>query len=145
VLASGAAIGRRWPAPDGINPARALFDAADAGDPSAVAVRHEVAQHLASAVLLLILTLDVEVVVLGLLVPQAVSANDVQTRVQATAAGMASKLSGSSQASSDVKSGSLGLPLTAGTTTVPKEVEADDAALMRDTLQKLAEAVRDAA
>ena len=65
VLASGAAISRRWQAPDGVNPARALFDAADLGDPAAIAVRDEVARHLASAVRLLVLTLDVEVVVLG--------------------------------------------------------------------------------
>ena len=65
MLASGAAISRRWPAPDGGNPARALFDAADLGDPSAIAVRDEVAHDLASAVRLLVLTLDVDVVVLG--------------------------------------------------------------------------------
>lgn len=65
MLASGAAIARRWPASDGLSPARALFDAADRGDPAAVAARDDVAHHLAAAVRLLVLTLDVEVVVLG--------------------------------------------------------------------------------
>lgn len=65
VLASGAAISRRWSAPDGASPARALFDAADDGDPAAVTIRDEIAGHLAAAVRLLVLTLDVEVVVLG--------------------------------------------------------------------------------
>lgn len=65
VLASGAAISRRWPALDGVNPSRALFDAADHGDPDAIVVRDDVARHLASAVRLLVLTLDVDVVVLG--------------------------------------------------------------------------------
>ena len=64
-LASGAAISRRWFAPDGENPSLALFDAADHGDPAAVVVRDDVAGHLAAAVRLLVLTLDVEVVVLG--------------------------------------------------------------------------------
>jgi predicted NBD/HSP70 family sugar kinase len=65
VLASGASISRRWSTEDGTNSARALFDAADAGDPAARAVRDEIAAHLAAAVRLLVLTLDVEVVVLG--------------------------------------------------------------------------------
>jgi glucokinase len=65
VLASGAAISRRWPSADGVSPARSLFDAADHGDPAAIIVRDEVAGHLASAVRMLVLTLDVEVVVLG--------------------------------------------------------------------------------
>jgi signal transduction histidine kinase len=69
----------------------------------------------------------VEAVVLGLLVPQAVSASDLQTRVQATAAGMATKLSGSTLDSFTVKSGSTALPLTGTTSTVPTEVQADDA------------------
>jgi predicted NBD/HSP70 family sugar kinase len=48
-----------------VNPAQALFDAADLGEPEAITVRDEVAGHLAAAVRMLVLTLDVEVVVLG--------------------------------------------------------------------------------
>ncbi|HZI97116.1 MAG TPA: ROK family protein [Actinomycetales bacterium] len=65
VLASGTAISRRWPVPDGGNAAFSLFDAADGGDPEASRIRDEVADHLAAAVRLLVLTLDVELVVLG--------------------------------------------------------------------------------
>ena len=65
VLASGSAIARRWPSPDGLPAAQALFRAADAGDPAARRIRAEVVGHLAGAVRLLVLTLDVGVVVLG--------------------------------------------------------------------------------
>lgn len=63
-LASGAALAARWPSRDR-PPAQALFDAADAGDPRAVAVRDRFAGHLADAVRLVALTVDPEVVVLG--------------------------------------------------------------------------------
>lgn len=64
-LASGSAIAAAWPKSDGVAPASALFAAAAAGDPAAVAVRDTFAGHLAAAVRLLVLTCDVETVVLG--------------------------------------------------------------------------------
>ena len=64
-LASGSAIAAAWPSADGLPPATALFAAAAAGDPSAVAVRDGFAEHVASAVRLLVLTCDAETVVLG--------------------------------------------------------------------------------
>jgi glucokinase len=66
VLASGAAIAARWPSGDGeITAAASLLAAAEAGDPGAVALRDEVAGHLAGAVALLAQTVDPEVIVLG--------------------------------------------------------------------------------
>ncbi len=81
-LGSGSAIARAWPVDgpragrrsgsrsgagsgSGEGPAHGLFRAATAGDLKAVAVRDEVAGHLASAVQLLVLTVDADVVVLG--------------------------------------------------------------------------------
>lgn len=64
-LASGSAIAAAWPVADGTSAANALFDAADSGDPAAVAVRDRFATHVAAAVRLLVLTCDVETVVLG--------------------------------------------------------------------------------
>ena len=66
-VASGSAIAARWPG-DGDSAsgaADALFGAAEAGDPRAVAVRDEVAGYLAGAVRILALTVDVDLVVLG--------------------------------------------------------------------------------
>ncbi|WP_088285555.1 ROK family protein [Kineosporia sp. A_224] len=69
-LVSGSAIARAWPvepealAP-GEGPSHALFRAAAAGDEKAGQVRDRVADHLAAAVQLLVLTVDVDVVVLG--------------------------------------------------------------------------------
>lgn len=65
VLASGRAIARAWPTADGVHPARALFDAADAGQPAAVQACSRVTGHLAVAVRLLVCTVDVATVVLG--------------------------------------------------------------------------------
>jgi len=70
MLASGSAINARWPVPtDGVSPTihppQALFDAAAAGDPRAVAIRDEVAGHLATAIRMLALTVDVDLFVLG--------------------------------------------------------------------------------
>jgi glucokinase len=59
-LVSGSAIARAWP-----GTAAALFRAASAGDVTAARVRRQVARHLAVAVRLLVLTVDVDVVVLG--------------------------------------------------------------------------------
>lgn len=65
MLASGAALSRAWPV-EGAGPAAsALFAAAAHGDARAVAVRDTFADHVASAVRLLVLTCDVETVVLG--------------------------------------------------------------------------------
>jgi predicted NBD/HSP70 family sugar kinase len=76
-VASGSAIGARWPASAGSDengeatikatqgPATALFAAASAGDPKAIIIRDEVAGYLAAAVRMLALTIDVDLVVLG--------------------------------------------------------------------------------
>jgi glucokinase len=64
-LASGSAIAAAWPGQDGVAPASALFTAAAAGDRRAVGLRDRFADHVASAVRLLVLTCDVETVVLG--------------------------------------------------------------------------------
>jgi glucokinase len=65
-VASGTAITRRWPSSDGAaSAAAALFTAAKGGDRLAVALRDEVAGHLAGAVALIAQTVDPRVVVLG--------------------------------------------------------------------------------
>lgn len=63
-LASGSAVARLWPTADGF-PALALFDAADTGDERAQNVRRTVAGGVASGVRVLVLTADVETVVLA--------------------------------------------------------------------------------
>jgi len=63
-VASGAAIAAAWPVEAG-NAAHALLRAAGDGDPDAVAVAGRIADHLAAAVRLLVLTVDVDTVVLG--------------------------------------------------------------------------------
>jgi glucokinase len=65
LVASGSAIARRWPVDDSRSSAAELFRAASTGHAGAIAVRDELAGHLAEAVLLLTLTMDVELVVLG--------------------------------------------------------------------------------
>ena len=64
-LASGSAIAAAWPVNDGLSPAAALFAAAAGGDARAVRVRDAFGDSVASAVRLLVLTCDVETVVLG--------------------------------------------------------------------------------
>ena len=64
-LASGTAIATAWPVSDGLSPAAALFAAAAGGDARAVLVREAFADAMAAAVRLLVLTCDVETVVLG--------------------------------------------------------------------------------
>jgi predicted NBD/HSP70 family sugar kinase len=64
-LASGSAIAAAWPGADGVPPAQALFAAAQAGDPSAVAVRDRFAAGIAEAVRVLSLAVDPRTVVLG--------------------------------------------------------------------------------
>ena len=63
-LAGGGAIAERW-ARSGALPVRDVFDAADAGDPRARALRAGLAQGVAAAVRVLVLTADVDAVVLG--------------------------------------------------------------------------------
>jgi predicted NBD/HSP70 family sugar kinase len=64
--ASGSAVGAAWPVTDGdVPPPVALFAAADAGDPAAVAVRDTFADAVAAAVRVLVLTTDVAHVVIG--------------------------------------------------------------------------------
>jgi predicted NBD/HSP70 family sugar kinase len=64
LMASGSAIARRWPT-EHPQPAQHLFEAADAGDELAVAVRRQLLESVASAVRVLVLTVDVDVVVIG--------------------------------------------------------------------------------
>jgi glucokinase len=63
-FAGGGAIAARWDRP-GALPVLDVFDAADAGDPQAVALRDGLAFGVASAVRIIVLTADVDVVVLG--------------------------------------------------------------------------------
>lgn len=64
MVASGSAIARQWPTDDP-KPARALFSAAASGDPAAVLVRDRFVDNVAAAVRILVLTVDVEDVVIG--------------------------------------------------------------------------------
>jgi glucokinase len=63
-VASGSGVARQWQSDDPY-PVRALFTAADAGDPAAQAIRATLANGVASAVRVLVLTADVETVVIG--------------------------------------------------------------------------------
>jgi glucokinase len=63
-FASGSAVSRMWPTEHPL-PALELFDAADAGDERAVAVRERFLTGVAAAVRLLALTTDVDAVVIG--------------------------------------------------------------------------------
>lgn len=63
-LAGGAAIAERWGAP-GVHPVAEVFDAADAGYPDAAGLRRGLAFGVAAAVRILVLTADVDVVVVG--------------------------------------------------------------------------------
>ena len=63
-VASGGAVARAWPSV-GVPAARAVLDAADAGDARALALCARLCSGLALAVRMLVCTVDVEVVVLG--------------------------------------------------------------------------------
>lgn len=63
-FAGGRALAARWALP-GALPVRDVFDASDAGDPRALLLRSELAFGVASAVRVLVLTADVDVVVIG--------------------------------------------------------------------------------
>lgn len=65
LYASGSAIDAAWPSRTGRPAPAEVFDAAAAGDPHAVAVRDRFVDAVASAVRMLVLTCDVEHVVLG--------------------------------------------------------------------------------
>ncbi len=62
--AGGGAVAERWGRP-GALPVRDVFDAADAGDAHAIAVRRGLVYGVASAVRVIVLSSDVETVVLG--------------------------------------------------------------------------------
>jgi glucokinase len=64
LMASGSAVARQWPTDDP-KPVRALFAAADAGDALAIEVRSRLVDNVAAAVRLLVLTVDVDDVVIG--------------------------------------------------------------------------------
>lgn len=64
LMASGSAVARQWPTTDP-KPVRALFAAADAGDTLAIEVRDRLVANVAAAVRILVLTVDVDSVVLG--------------------------------------------------------------------------------
>lgn len=64
MLASGSAIARQWPTDDP-RPARALFAAAAGGDPRALEVKTRFVENVAAAVRILVLTVDVDSVVIG--------------------------------------------------------------------------------
>lgn len=63
-VASGSAIARQWPTDDP-KPARALFAAAAAGDQLALEVKQRLVENVAAAVRILVLTVDVDSVVIG--------------------------------------------------------------------------------
>jgi predicted NBD/HSP70 family sugar kinase len=63
-VASGSAIARQWPTDDP-KPARALFAAAASGDPTAIQVQRRFVENVAAAVRVLVLTVDVDSVVIG--------------------------------------------------------------------------------
>jgi len=65
MYASGTALSARWPARHGRPAPAELFEAAAAGDPGAVRVKAEFAAAVASAVRILVLSVDVRHVVLG--------------------------------------------------------------------------------
>lgn len=64
MVASGSAIARQWPTDDA-RPARALFAAAASGDPRALEIKQRFVENVAAAVRVLVLTVDVDSVVIG--------------------------------------------------------------------------------
>jgi len=64
LYASGSAVARQWPSEDPL-PVQALFAAAAAGDPAATTVRDRLLRGVAEAARLLVLTVDVDDVVIG--------------------------------------------------------------------------------
>jgi glucokinase len=64
VLASGSAVARQWPEA-GARPVQQLFEAAEHGDVLALEVKRGLVNNIAAAVRILVLTIDVDTVVLG--------------------------------------------------------------------------------
>jgi glucokinase len=64
MVASGSAVSRQWPS-EAASPVQALFEAAEAGEPLAIDVRQRFLANVASAVRVLVLSVDVETVVIG--------------------------------------------------------------------------------
>ena len=64
LMASGSAVARQWPT-DHPKPVQHLFAAADAGEPLAIEVRQRLLDNVASAARVLVLTVDVDMVVIG--------------------------------------------------------------------------------
>lgn len=64
LFASGGAVTRQWPS-DHPRPVQALFEAASAGDPAALVVKERLIENVAAAVRILVLTIDVDTVVIG--------------------------------------------------------------------------------
>lgn len=63
-LCGGGALARAWDR-DGVHPVKDILDAADEGDATASALRHDLFRGAAAAVRALVLTADVETVVIG--------------------------------------------------------------------------------
>lgn len=63
-VASGSAVARQWPG-EHTSPVRALFGAAAGGDLRAVEVRDRLVENIAASVRIVVLTVDVELVVIG--------------------------------------------------------------------------------
>ena len=63
-MASGSGIARQW-ARGGDNAVSAVLDAADAGEPEAVQIRRRLFEGVAGSVRILVLTVDVDLVVIG--------------------------------------------------------------------------------
>lgn len=64
VLASGSAVARQWPG-TGSRHVQQLFEAAERGERQAIEVRQGLVDNIAAAVRILVLTIDVDTVVLG--------------------------------------------------------------------------------
>ncbi len=64
LAASGSALARQWPT-DHPRPVEALFAAAAGGDPRAAEVQRRLTENIAAAVRILVLTVDVDIVVIG--------------------------------------------------------------------------------
>lgn len=64
VVASGSGIARQW-ASGGDNPVAEVFDAANAGDERAIEIRRRLFEGVAASVRILVLTVDVDLVVIG--------------------------------------------------------------------------------
>ncbi|MBU4465751.1 MAG: ROK family protein [Actinobacteria bacterium] len=93
-FAGGAAIAERWAVPGSL-PVRDVFDAADAGNPHARTLRAGLARGVAAAVRILVLTADVDIVILG---------GGISALGDRLMADVSAELSASAQASSFLRS-----------------------------------------